>query len=134
MDAQSAVQKPESVSTAVKLLWAALALGLVKTLVDITHLSGVAPSVFTNTVLVLVFALNGFFIFKIAAGKNWARITYLVLFIIGVLPSIPIVLGEFSRSAVLGALSVAQVGLQACALFLLFSQPGAGWFRKAVPA
>ncbi|MBI1905595.1 MAG: hypothetical protein HYS20_05040 [Rhodocyclales bacterium] len=134
MEAQSAAQKPQSVSTAVNLLWASLAVGLVKMLMDFVHLSGMAPAAFTNFVLVFTFALIGFLIFKISAGKNWARITFLVLFIIGVLPTIPIMLGECSRSAVLGALSVAQVGLQAYALFLLFSQPGAGWFRKVVPA
>ena len=133
METQSAAQKPQSVGTAVNLLWASLAVGLVKMLMDFSNLSTVAPAAFTNFILVFTFALIGFLIFKISAGRNWARITFLVLFIIGVLPTLPIVFGEFSRSAVVGALSVAQIGLQVYALFLLFTQPGSGWFRKAVP-
>lgn len=134
METVPASQKPQAVVTAINLLWASLAVGLVKMLMDFSNLSAVAPAAFTNFVLVFTFALIGFLIFKISAGRNWARITFLVMFIIGVLPTLPIVLGEFSRSAVVGALSVAQIGLQLYALFLLFTQPGSSWFRKVVPA
>lgn len=134
METVPALHKPQAVVTAVNLLWASLAVGLVKMLMDFSNLSAVAPAAFTNFVLFFTFALIGFLIFKISAGRNWARITFLVMFIIGVLPTLPIVLGEFSRSAVVGALSVAQIGLQVYALFLLFTQPGSSWFRKVLPA
>jgi hypothetical protein len=133
METQTTAQKPQHVGTAVNLLWASLAVGLVKMLMDFLNLSAAAPAAFTNFVLIFTFALIGFLIFKISAGKNWARITFLVLFIIGVLPTLPIVLGEFSRSPVVGALSVAQIGLQLYALLLLFTPPGRSWFRKVVP-
>ena len=134
METQSAAQKPQPVVTAVNLLWASLAVGLVKMLMDFSNLSGMAPAAFTNIILIFTFALIAFLIFKISAGRNWARITLLVMFIIGVLPTLPIVLDDFSRSAVVGALSVAQIGLQVYALILLFTQPGSSWFRKVVPA
>ena len=134
MEAQSAVQKPQPVATAVNLLWASLAVGLVKVLMDFSHLDSQAPAAFTTFILIFTFALIGFLIFKISAGRNWARITFLVLFVLGMLPTLPIVLGEFSRSAVVGALSMAQIGLQAYALFLVFTNPGSAWFRKVVAA
>ena len=134
METQSAAQKPQPVVTAVNLLWVSLAVGLVKMLMGFSNLSGMAAAAFTNFILIFTFALIAFLIFKISAGRNWARITFLVMFIIGVLPTLPIVLGEFSRSAVVGALSAAQIGLQVYALFLLFTQPGSSWFRKVVPA
>lgn len=134
METQAAAQKPQPVVTAVNLLWASLAVGVVKMLMDFSNLSGVAPAAFTNFILIFTFALIAFLVFKISSGRNWARITFLVMFIIGVLPTLPIVLDEFSRSAVVGALSVAQIGLQVFALFLLFTQPGSNWFRKVVPA
>lgn len=134
METVAAAQKPQAVVTAINLLWASLAVGLVKMLLDFSNLSAVAPAAFTNFVLIFTFALIGILIFKISAERNWARITFLVMFVIGVLPTLPIVLGEFSRSPVVGALSVAQIGLQVYALFLLFTQPGSSWFRKVVPA
>ena len=132
MGAQDAVQKPQSVTTAVNLLWASLAVGLVKMLMDFSHLGAVAPAAFTNLVLIITFAFIGFLIFKISAGRNWARITFLVLFIVGILPTLPLMIGEFSRAPVVGALSVAQVGLQVYSLFLLFTKPVSVWYRKAV--
>lgn len=134
MEAQSVVQKSQTVGTAVNLLWASLAVGLVKMLMDFSNLSALAPAAFTNFVLIFTFALIGFLIFKISAGKNWARTTFLVMFVIGMLPTLPIVSSEFSRSPVVGALSVAQIGLQVYAMFLLFTKPGTSWFRKVVPA
>ncbi len=92
METQSAAQKPQPVVTAINLLWASLAVGLVKMLMDFSYLSGVAPAAFTNFVLIFTFALIAFLIFKISAGRNWARITFLVICIIGVLPTLPIVL------------------------------------------
>ncbi|MFZ5812167.1 MAG: hypothetical protein ACOY4F_09010 [Thermodesulfobacteriota bacterium] len=133
METQSAPQKPQPIVTAVNLLWASLAVGLVKMLMDFSNFSAVAPAVLTSFVLIFTLSLIGFLIIKISAGRNWARITFLVLFIIGVLPTLPIVLGEFSRSAVVGALSVAQICLQVYALILLFTLPGSSWFRKVVP-
>lgn len=134
METQKPIQKPQSVATAVNLLWASLAVGLVKMLMDLSNLSAVAPAAFTNVVLVFTFTLITFLIFKISAGRNWARITFLVMFVIGMLPRLPLMLGEFSRAPVVGALSVAQVGLQVYALFLLFTQPGSVWFRKVTAA
>jgi len=134
MDDQSAAQKPQPVVTAINLLWASLAVGLVKMLMDYSHLSSMASTSFTNFILIFTFALIAFLIFKISAGRNWARIAFLVLFITGVLPTLPIVLGEFSRSGVVGALSVTQTGLQIYALFLVFTFPGSSWFRKVMPA
>jgi hypothetical protein len=128
-----AAQKPQSVATAINLLWASLVVGLVNVLMDFSSLSAAAPAAFTSFIC-FTFALIAFLIFKISSGRNWARITFLVMFIIGVLPTVPIVLGEFSRSAVLGALSVAHIGLQVYALFLLFTRPSSTWFRKGVSA
>ena len=133
METQAIAQKPQPVGTAVNLLWASLAVGLIKMLMDFSHL-GAPPAAFTNFVLVVTFAVLGFLIFKISAGKNWARITFLIMFIVGMLPTLPIIFGEFSRSPVVGALSVTQIGLQAYALFIIFTQPGGRWFQKVVPA
>lgn len=134
MEPQSAAQRPQPVGTAVNLLWASLAVGLVKTAIEYSYLMTQASAAFTNGILLFTFSLIGFLIFKISTGRNWARITFLVLFIIGVLPTVLIVFGEFSRSPIVGTISVAQIGLQGHALFLLFTRPGSAWFRKVLPA
>jgi hypothetical protein len=133
METQPIKQKPQPVGTAVNLLWATLAVGLIKSMMEFSLRSAQATTLFTTFVLVITFALIGFLIFKISSGKNWARITLFVLFVIGVLPTLFIISVEFSRSFILGALSVAQIGLQGYAQFLLFTRSGSTWFRKVLP-
>lgn len=125
MDAQATSKKPQAVSTATNLLWATLAIGLIAIAMDYQNFGADASAAFTNTVIVLTFSFLGFLIFKIAGGKNWARITFLIMFLIG----LPFVLSGLSLS-VIGALSVAQTSMQIYALHLLFSRPGSGWFKK----
>ena len=124
------VEKPSQINTAVNLLWASLAIGFVKSIVDMQHLGSQASPAFTNFILISVIAVMALLIVFISKGKNWARITFLVLFVLGSLPSIPLVLGEFSRSPVLGAFSVIQIVIQIVALYLVFTNPGATWFKK----
>lgn len=130
METQSAPNRPRSVSTAVNLLWASLAAGILKVLMDLSHLAGMASVTAIVILSVVLLALFGFLYFKISVGKNWARITFLVMGIVGIVPTIPIVSAEFSRSVVVGTLSLLQIALQVYAVFLLFTQPGSNWFRK----
>ncbi len=99
---------------------------------DIQHIESQATPAFTNFILITVFGLMALLIFYISKGKNWARVTFLVLFVIGSLPSVPIVLGEFTRSPVLGAFSAIQIILQLVALYFIFTKPGSDWFKKAI--
>jgi hypothetical protein len=130
METQSAENRPRSVSTAVNLLWASLVVGLLKVLMDLSHLGGIASVAVTVVGSVIFVALFGFLYLKISVGKNWARITFLVMGVIGIVPTFSIVSTEFSRSVVLGTLSLLQLALQTYAAFLLFTQPGSSWFRK----
>jgi hypothetical protein len=111
METQSATNRPRSVGTAVNLLWTSLAVGLLKVLMDLSHLSGMA-SIAAIVILSVVFvALFGFLYLKISFGKNWARVTFLVMGVIGIMPTFSIVSTEFSRSVVVGTLSLLQLAL-----------------------
>ncbi|MEZ5646690.1 MAG: hypothetical protein R3E99_16305 [Burkholderiaceae bacterium] len=124
------IEKPSQINTAVNLLWASLAIGFVKSIMDMQHLGSQASPAFTNFILISVIAVVALLIVFTSKGKNWARITFLVLFILGSLPSIPLVLAEFTRSPVLGAFSLVQIVLQVVALYMVFTRPGAAWFKK----
>jgi hypothetical protein len=126
--------RPRSVGTAVTLLWVSLAVGIAKVALDFAHLRAMAPLGFTLFVLVATFAVLILLVLKIAAGRNWARITFLILFIIGTVPTLPVVRDELERAPLVGGLSILQILLQIWALVLLFTRPGSAWFRKAAPA
>lgn len=53
-----------------------------------------------------------------------------MLFVVGAVPYALNLVAMFDRSALTGALSAIQFALQICALSLIFTGPGAGWFRR----
>ena len=121
METQSAAKKLQPVTTAVKLLWASLAVLFVRMLMYFFR--GGAPvmsAYFLIYILILVgfIALLSLLVFKISAGSYRARKAFLAIFVIHILI---LMLTPFPPS-IIGALAVVQLGLQAFALMMLLSQ------------
>ncbi len=75
------------------------------------------------------FLFLAFFIWKIGHGKNWARITYLVLFILGV----PFTIYNYLTTAVSILsiiLGIAGMILQIVSLVFLFEKKSSDWFKS----
>ena len=121
--------KPLAVRRAIILLWASWAIGIPKTLLDWAQLTSRTSGVFNAFVIISTLAIVAFFIWKIGQGKNWARIVFLVMSLLGVVPFLFVVRSEFARSPASGLLSTVQCGIQAIAFLLLFTSPGKEWFR-----
>lgn len=66
-------------------------------------------------------------------GKNWARVTLAVLFLLGVLPVLLQLPENLARSAWLAATQLAQLLLQLACLWLLFGRPANAWFKHMAP-
>ncbi|MEN6630683.1 MAG: hypothetical protein ABFC42_13685 [Sulfuricella sp.] len=94
------------------------------------------PVEFRIAALVLGFGLISFLIVKLSAGKNWARIVFLLQFLVGVLPvQAAMVKGlpmppTVEAISLIGVLSLVSFSLQAYALYLIFTKPGNIWFHK----
>jgi len=70
-------------------------------------------------------------IVKMDRGRNWARITFLVLFLLGTPLSIQPLIHSLSYSPVSGVLGLAQAALQVVSLVMLFGRAARPWFRPA---
>ena len=125
--------RPRQIEWFVVLQCASLALGALKLPLNWTHLIGRASVVSLVFVLGFTTALIGFLTWKVTQGRNWARITLLVLFLIGVLPFVYNVRSELARSVGLATISIVQAALQGLSLALVFTSPVNEWFR-GVPA
>lgn len=132
MHPQTPVQKPQSVRTAVGLLWASMGLGVLALVAEYANPETARPV--TTLAVIFAFGLVGFLFLMISAGKNWARIAYLVVFAMGSLQLLATLSAELQHAPLLAALAVAQAGVQAHALYLLFTGPGSAWFRAAAQA
>ena len=112
---------PHPVRIAIWLFLASLALGSIKVF-------SLPPAGLVLTVIVIVIWLLLFA--AMTQRKNWARITFLILFLIG-LPEMYLMKDKiFSGSAASTALLVAQSVAQVAGLVLLFIPAANRWFRK----
>ena len=85
---------------------------------------------------IVVLALSALLIWKISQGRNWARVTFLILFITGFIiaaVSLPLTIrsGQLNLA---DEISVAvQILIQIYAAFLLAANPGKSWFSPPKP-
>jgi hypothetical protein len=139
--------RPAAVSTAVKLIWANIALGIISALVTFVMLdsiideqldaAGVSENISADTVrstaivaaifgLVISVGLYALMAFFISRGANWARIVYTVLAALSVLGG---VFGLGSQPLLLMVLSLVSLLLTIAAVVLLFKSESSAWFK-----
>ena len=123
-------ERPAQVSTAVALIWVSLGLGVVNSVLDWRHLTSRSSMSYVLTVQLVTLAIFALLIYKTSCGRNWARLTFLILGVVGVpffLYQLP---AAFERAPISASVGVVQLLLQVGALYLVFSAPGRYWFRR----
>jgi len=131
---QRKIKRPDKVSLAVNLLLVSLIIGLLLVPFKPSSLAlyQMSPTWYFGVIIFsILFSLSfaGFFIHMIGKGRNWARITLLVLFIISVPFSAPALLRSLTINPILGIIDIGQLGLQVAAYVLLFQKPSSDWFK-----
>ena len=123
--------KPNTVSVAVVMLWITLIIQLAG-LVWIWQFARHGPAlIFIGmSVVSAIWLFTAYLVAMVEKGRNWARITYLVLFLLG-LPFIVMSLKTANwRLEPVAALSaVTQTVLQAIAMVLVFIPASRRWYR-----
>lgn len=135
-------ERPAGVRLAIMLILFTLMLGVGRSFMEWSqvraqiastpHVSTQMMETVMLIVLVVVLGLMLWLTYMIARGRNWARITFLVLFLVGLPWSVPALLRSFSAYPFSATLGLAQILLQAVALILLFGADARRWF--AAPA
>jgi hypothetical protein len=125
--------KPRSVSYAIWLLWATLALGALRMLIIFPYMPkglsfGITVAIVIAVMLVL-FLLYWWLLSALSRGRNWARITLLVLFLGWLFVAYDQFITAFSRSMLEGSIFTLQQFLDTAALAILFSRSSRDWFR-----
>ena len=127
-------ERPKKVQNAVTILYVTLGFGIVRAVMEASANAEMAGVGFLMFVTLVVFAVMVFLITMIGRGRNWARITFLVLFLLGLLPSILPLIRSFAISPISGVPGLAQVVLQIVAMVFLFQQESSAWFRAKTAA
>jgi hypothetical protein len=121
--------RPIEVTRAVQLFSASFVIGGIRTVFDLAQkLTGVY-FLLALLVMVVFLGIAFFLVSKIAAGRNWARIVFLVLFLIGLPLAIPGYLVELKTNLLHGSISILMALLQLIAMYLLFTKNSNLWFK-----
>ncbi|WP_456314154.1 hypothetical protein [Pseudomonas shirazensis] len=122
---------PKKVKLAEYLVYFTLVIGLIKSaLYEILTSQKMLTELKTLIIGIITIIIIAFFGFEIGKGKNWARITFLVLFIIGTLMSYPLLINEFKMSLIIWIISIIQILIQLYILIILFTGESKEWFSK----
>jgi len=127
---QNQNSRPANVGTAVKLLYITLGIGVVRSIMEASTTAKVASPGFVMFITFFVLGIMWFFIYMIGKGRNWARITFLVLFIIGIPFAILPLLQSLAANPISGLLGIGQTVIQVIALVFLFQKPSSAWFKE----
>lgn len=122
--------RPPQINQAVILLWAAYAVGPIRLGLNWNLLEAAMDDFLAASILAITLIGTAVLIWKISQGKNWARLTFLVLFLIGLPFSLYGLTTDFGRSLVDGILSAVQITLQGVGLLLISRGAAKDWFTK----
>ena len=124
-------RRPVQVTRAVVLLWAALSVAIVAGMP--LYVEPVPAGVSQWSVWLLLGVVCGFWALMtalIGRRHNWARVVTLVLFVGGLVVSILDYKSLVARPAYSLVIEVLTTIMTGIALYWLFTEPAASWFRK----
>ena len=129
-EGKNTVEKPSQVVQATVILWVSLGIRIVTSLLNWETRMFIASTGVGFFFFVGTFTLMALIIYNISMGRNWARITFLVLLVSGAALYFPSLIIMFGHSPLIGSLSVLATIFEFVALFLIFATSGAEWFRR----
>lgn len=135
---QNQTNRPEKVGTAVKLLYISLGVGVLQRIMmasvyaELPHVpNNLSVQILVMLVAFFVLGIRWLFIYMIGKGRNWARIVFLVWFIIVTPVSMLImVFYVIAFPLLVGLPYIVQTVIQVIALVFLFRKPSTDWFRE----
>jgi len=124
------VARPKETTSAIQFLYASLAIGLIRAVFGLTQRVSGAALILAALIVIAVFALGFFLVWKISAGRNWARIILLVLVLINLPFAVLTNVSELKRSVLSGAFSILIEVILWIGTYLLFTKNSNLWFRS----
>jgi hypothetical protein len=111
------------------LLWLSLAMGIPTIYLEYQRVTSAVQAVVLTVFMSVLFAVAVTLNVNIARGRNWARWCFFGMVLLTLASYLLPDDGTRVVSWIESALSVASLVLDSIALYLLFSWPGALWFR-----
>jgi hypothetical protein len=128
MPVKNISDRPPKVALAVKLYYFVVGMGILRVMITIFRHAEVRSPYFLISMKVLIYLGSLYLIYQLGKGKNWARISLVVIFMI----CIPLVILPFfaslSHNPADSVLGILQTILYIIGLALVFHKNSSHWF------
>src|SRR5258705_10054888 len=124
------VARPKETTSATQFLYTSLAIGLIRAVFGLTQRASGAALILAALIVISFFVLGFFLVWKISAGRNWARIILLVLVLINLPFAVLANVSELKRIVLSGAFSFLIEVILWIGTYLLFTKNSNLWFRN----
>ncbi|MGN8157254.1 hypothetical protein ACS8Y6_05110 [Salinisphaera sp. RV14] len=129
---QDKSNRPAPVFWALVLFWLSIVLGLLKLGRVLSLPAGPGGHSFAVFTFIAIYSLMALVTIYLTMGASWARGAMLILFIIGILPALPLVFMHFGAIPLAATLTCGQTVAQSVGLYLVFREPAASWFGRPI--
>jgi len=126
-------ERPKEVTLAVKLLWTSLLLGVAGMFFQPLNATATAQWIGVIIGAGAVFGIWAWIVAKIAKGRNWARILFLVLVILGLVVTalvLPTAMTIYRARPLNGLVSLINLVIEVVTMYLLLTAPARAWFKQ----
>lgn len=122
---------PDSIRKASHLIYFGIIIGILS-LIASEHFfdAGIFSTIQGFVTVVISIVITGILAYFILLGRIVARTLFIILFIIGILSTIPAIIFLFHAKPIIGLFSIFQLVIQLSALFLLHKKESNEWYKK----
>lgn len=128
MPTNELLEKPRKIVLAVRLLYAVVGVGIIRTILTVIRHADVRSPYFLIIVKLLLYSLSIYLIHETSRGKNWARWSIVVILLLGFPLTILPAFDSITHSPVQSLLVFLQLAMYILALVFLFHKTSSGWF------
>lgn len=128
MPAKALSEKPPKVVLAVKFFYLVVGIGIIRAAMTIIRHADVRSPYFLIITKLIIYIGSLYLISQISKGRNWARWSMVVIFIIAIPLTILPAIASFSYNPVDALLGFIQIALYIIGMAFLFNGSSSSWF------
>ncbi len=125
------LNRPREIYISAVVLFVTLIFGLLKPFIDPRFFEPYGGWIALLVVFLLTSLILGFFLYKVAKGRKWARIVLAVITLLGLYSAYVQIVGEMDISLGLAVVSSMQAIGQVFSVLILFKPSVNEWFHSA---
>ena len=128
MPTQALSERPPKVVLAVKFFYVVVGIGIIRAAMTVIRHADVRSPNFLILTKLIIYIGSFYLIYQISKGRNWARWSMVVIFIIAIPLTILPAFASFSHNPVHTLLGLIQIVLYIIGMAFLFHGSSSSWF------